>query len=257
MARVPALRGLMKRRILVNYRVEPSAIEGLVPPPFELRLVRGKAMAGVCLIRVEHLRPATVLGMDVGLTSENAAYRVAVAWPDPPSSEMRHGVYIARRDTSSSLQHALSGPLFPGKDCRSRFGVSDREGRVAIRVRSEDAEGNLEVRAQEVDAFPSDSVFGSLDEASRFYREAAVGYSAGRGDRQFEGLRLRTADWEVRPLAIEAARSAFLDGLATAPGAVEFDNALILRDLDHEWHAVPPIAIEGWERMQTEGSRAS
>jgi uncharacterized protein YqjF (DUF2071 family) len=257
MASIPALRGLMKRRILVNYRVEPSAIDGLVPPPFELRLVRGKAMAGVCLIRLEHLRSAAVQGMNVGLTSENAAYRVAVAWPDPASGEARRGVYIARRDTSSALQHALGGRLFPGQYCRSRFEVSDREGRIAIRVCSEDGKGDLELRAQEVGAFLSDSVFGSLDEASRFYREAALGYSASRGDRQFEGLCLRTADWEVRPLAIEAARSALLDGLATSPGSVKFDNALILRDLDHEWHPVPPITTEGWDRIVTKASRAS
>jgi hypothetical protein len=257
MASILAVRGLMRRRILVNYRVEPSAIEGLVPPPFDLRLVHGKAMVGVCLIRLEHLRPAAVLGMDVGLTSENAAYRVAVLWSDAASGEKRHGVYIIRRDTSSSLQHALGARLFPGQYCRSRFGVSDREGRVVIRVRSQDGQGDLELRAHEVDAFHGDSVFASLDEASRFYRQAAVGYSAGRADTHFEGLRLLTANWDARPLAIEVARSAFLGGLATSTGIVEFDNALILRDMDHEWHPLAPIAIEGWGRTQTEGSRAS
>jgi hypothetical protein len=246
MASIPALRGLMKRRILLNYRVEPSAIEGLVPWPFHLRLVRGKAMLGVCLIRLEHLRPAAVVGLDVGLTSENAAYRIAVAWSDPARGETR-GVYIPRRDTSSSLQHEAGGRLFPGQYGRSRFAVSDREGRIAIRVRSEDGAGDLELRAHETDVFPADSVFASLDEASRFYREAAMGYSAGRGDGQFEGLRLWTGTWDVRPLRIEAARSTFLDGL-TAPGRVELDSALILRDLEHEWQPLPPILVEVWRR---------
>ncbi len=32
--RIPAIRGVIDRRILVNYRVDPSVLAGLLPEPF-------------------------------------------------------------------------------------------------------------------------------------------------------------------------------------------------------------------------------
>jgi hypothetical protein len=114
---IPAIRGVIRRRILVNYRVEPAQVDAIVPPPFKVRLVDGYAMAEVCLIRLERVRPAVVPGDALGLASDDVAYRVAVEWDDPDTHERRQGVYIPRRDTSSSLQRAFGGRFFPfGRD---------------------------------------------------------------------------------------------------------------------------------------------
>lgn len=56
--RLPVVRGVIDRRILVNYRVDPSVIAPLLPPPFRPKLVRGMALVGICLIRLKQLRPA-------------------------------------------------------------------------------------------------------------------------------------------------------------------------------------------------------
>ncbi len=53
----PALQGIVRRRILVNCRVNPEVIQHHLPPPFHPKLVDGWAMAGICLIRLEQLRP--------------------------------------------------------------------------------------------------------------------------------------------------------------------------------------------------------
>ena len=45
--RIPVIRGLIDRRILVNYRVKPDVLAGLLPKPFRLKLVNGMGMAGV------------------------------------------------------------------------------------------------------------------------------------------------------------------------------------------------------------------
>jgi len=56
--RLPAIQGIIDRRILVNYRVDPSVAAGLLPAPFRPKLVNGYAMAGICLIRLKQVRPA-------------------------------------------------------------------------------------------------------------------------------------------------------------------------------------------------------
>src|SRR5579862_8383869 len=110
MNRVPVIVGTIQRRLLINYRVDPEALESFLPSPFRPQLVDGIGMAGICLIRLGHLRPAG-LPHRLGVTTENAAHRIAVEWdgPDGPVS----GVYIPRRDTSSQLTALLGGRLFP------------------------------------------------------------------------------------------------------------------------------------------------
>src|SRR5689334_24435689 len=109
--RVPTLRGVIARRILVNYRVDPDVLQKLLPPPFQPKLIAGMGMAGICLIRLTHLRPPLLPGI-VGVTSENAAHRIAVRWHD--ATGWHEGVYIPRRDTASRFNTLVGGRLFPG-----------------------------------------------------------------------------------------------------------------------------------------------
>src|SRR4051812_10887646 len=76
---IPVIRGVIDRRILVNYRVDPDVLARLLPSPFRPKLVKGVGMAGVCLIRLKHIRPR-FLPAFLGISSENAAHRIAVEW---------------------------------------------------------------------------------------------------------------------------------------------------------------------------------
>ena len=106
--RIPVLKGTIKRRLLVNFRVDP-AIQKRLPTPFRPKLHRGHAIAGICLIRLEHIRPAGLPAL-IGFSSENAAHRIAVEWTDV-SGTAREGVFIPRRDTGSRL-NSLAGVDF-------------------------------------------------------------------------------------------------------------------------------------------------
>ena len=96
--RIPVLRGLIDRRILVNYRVDASVLAKLVPQPFRPKLNHGYGIAGICLIRLKHARPR-LFPKTLGVSSENAAYRIAVEWEQ--DGKITEGVFIPRRDTSS------------------------------------------------------------------------------------------------------------------------------------------------------------
>ena len=109
--RVPVVQGIIDRRILINYQIEPSVLAKILPPPFEPKLIKGVGIAGVCLIRLKHIRPK-FMPFRWGISSENAAHRIAVQCRD--NGGYREGVYIPRRDTSSRLNTLVGGRLFPG-----------------------------------------------------------------------------------------------------------------------------------------------
>src|SRR5437762_8710085 len=98
--RIPVIRGLIERRILINYRVDPEVLKKLLPQPFRPNIIKDVGIAGICLIRLKDIRPSGFPGA-VGILSENAAHRIAVEWDE--QGKLREGVYIPRRDTSSRL----------------------------------------------------------------------------------------------------------------------------------------------------------
>ena len=206
-----------------------------LPPPFRPKLHCGFAIAGICLIRLEEIRPPW-LPRFCGISSENAAHRIAVDWDDP-SGESREGVFIPRRDTGSWLNHFAGGRIFPGEHNLRIF----RSRTTALTFPCPSAHAT--------DAWPfsfaqrkarrcrTSSCFGSLAESSHFFEGGSVGYSVTRGCCRLDGLRLQTDHWEVRPLAVEHVQSSFFaDESAFPSGSVTFDHALIMRDVRHQWH---------------------
>ncbi|MGB0371419.1 MAG: DUF2071 domain-containing protein [Opitutales bacterium] len=69
--------GVIRRRVLLNYRVDPCVTDRHVPSGFRPKLVNRHAIAGICLIRIEKLRPKGLPAM-IGVSSENSAHRNAV-----------------------------------------------------------------------------------------------------------------------------------------------------------------------------------
>lgn len=233
--RLPVIRGLIRRRLLVNFRVDAAVMQRFLPPPFRPKLHCGHAIAGICLIRLEEIRPAG-LPRWCGVASENAAHRIAVVWDDP-AGVSREGVFIPRRDTGSWLNHLAGGRLFPGEHQLADFDVADDGTRIAMSIRSRDGRMTVQLHARACDSLPSSSCFRSLAESSAFFERGSVGYSVTRDCCRYDGIRLETAGWRVHPLAVEQVESSFFAAPADFPaGTVHFDHALVMRDLPHQWH---------------------
>ena len=232
--RAPALRGVIDRRILVNYRLDPHVVRRVLPKPFRPRLVRGYAIGGICLIRLKKVRPRA-LPLAIGLRSENAAHRIAVEWDD--AGRVHEGVYVARRDTDSRLNTLAGGWLFPGLQHPARFDIVEETDRYDVSMRSTDGRARVSVVARPTPIWPPGSVFRSLREASAFFEAGGVGWSDGAAQGRFDGLRLACERWAVEPLAVEEARSSFFEDAEQFPlGSVVLDCALLMRGLAHEWH---------------------
>ncbi len=160
---IPVVRGVIDRRILVNYRVDPTVLARLLPQPFRPQVVNGAGMAGVCLIRLKHLCPRLFPAL-LGMSSENAAHRIAVEWEQ--GGETKDGVFIPRRDTSSWLNALAGGRLFPGEHHHARFRVHERGGHFRVALDGDDRRTHLLVEGSVSTGLPGGSTFGSLAEAS-------------------------------------------------------------------------------------------
>jgi Uncharacterized conserved protein (COG2071) len=233
--RLPVICGVIDRRLLINYRVDPGVLAAILPKPFRPQVVRGFGMAGICLIRLRHVRPKGFPSW-MGIDSENAAHRVAVEWEE--GHERRSGVYIFRRDTNSILNALAGGRVFPGIHQHGVFHVHETDERFEVAVDSNDRKVLLHVVAKVSDAWPGDSVFDSLEGASSFYEAGSLGYSPSTSAGRFQGLELRCRNWRVEPLSIGAAKSSLFDEESLFPrGSIELDNGLLMRGVEHEWHS--------------------
>ena len=242
--KIPAISGVIRRRILLNYRVAPEVVQKLLPANFRPKVVDGHAIAGICLIRLEKIRPKGLPGI-IGISSENSAHRIAVHWDDDEGG-CSEGVFVPRRDTDSRLNALAGGRIFPGVHHLSRFTVSDKDGQISIRVDADDIKAPLvDLELRETKEFPADSVFSTLEESSHFFEAGCVGYSARPDSCTLDGLLLEVVDWKVAPLDARSVRSSYFDDHSLFPrDSITFDHALLMRDIPHEWHSEPAMTAE-------------
>ena len=241
---IPAITGIIRRRLLLNYRVSPEVIRSIIPSIFSPKLVNGYSIAGICLIRLEQIRPKG-FPRTISISSENSAHRIAVEWTDKDGLR-KEGVFVPRRDTDSRLNSIAGGRLFPGVHHLSRFIVDDRDSNISVKVQTEDKDVPLvDLGVHRSTDFPRDSVFSSLTESSTFFESGCIGYSSRPDSCKLDGLLLKVQEWKVSALTVDFVRSAFFDDTSTFPhGSIEFDHALLMRDISHEWHSEPEMTSE-------------
>jgi hypothetical protein len=239
--KLPVIQGVIRRRILANFRVEPQVMQQQLPSRFRPKLHHGYAVAGICLIRLEHIRPRFV-PESIGLNSENAAHRVAVLWDE--DGVTREGVFISRRDTNSRLNHLLGGRIFPGEHHQASFSVSESESEISLSLESTDATVVVKLEGNTANALPSTSIFSSLAEASTFFEGGSLGYSVTHDPNRLDGLNLKTKEWHVEPLEIRTIYSSYFSAKDKFPeGSIDFDHALIMKNVAHEWYSAEDLYI--------------
>ena len=233
---MPRLTSDIERRLLVNYRVDPEVLRPILPPRFRPQLVDGAAVAGICLIRLGGIRPRWA-PRAVGLTTENAAHRIAVEWDGPAGPQS--GVYIPRRDTDSWLTVLLGGRAFPGVHAHARFEVAETEDDVRVAFRADDGGADVEVHVTVEEDLVGSALFADVGAASEFFERGAVGWSPDRAG-GLDGVRLSTTAWRVAPGRVVSVRSSFFDDPdRVPPGSAELDCALVRRRVPVLWDALP------------------
>lgn len=235
MLALPTIHGLIRRRILVNFRADANIVRRLLPTIFEPKLHKGESIVGICLIRLEQIRPRHIPSF-VGISSENAAHRIAVTWTDDEGSP-REGVFIPRRDTNSNINHLAGGRLFPGEHNLADFVVEDDGIDIDLSMSSKDGKISIGLKAHSTTHLPPASIFDSLSLASKYFEGGSLGYSVTQNAGKLFGIELDTKEWRVEPLAVSEISSSFYYDCNFFPaGSISFDHALIMRNIAHEWH---------------------
>lgn len=237
MVTIPPLRGVIDRRVLVNFRIDATVLRSVLPEPFEPRTVDGYAIGGICLLRLTQVRPRGLPAL-IGVQSENAAHRIGIQVDQ--GGEKQAGVFVPRRDTSSRVTALVADRSF-GTHHHATFSVSETDDSYEIVVDSNTDAMSMHVVAERADEFPSSSVFGSLEAASDYHRRGARGYSPSPNGARFEGIELDPFEWSVQPLAVSSVSASYFDSDRFPDDAVTFDNALLMEGIDHEWHSVDGI----------------
>lgn len=228
--KIPTIHGYIDRRMLINFTADPNVVERIIPSPFRPKIYRDKAIVGICLIRLKHIKPKGFPDF-LGVNSENGAHRIAVEWDEDGIT--KSGVYIPRRDTSLKLNALVGGRIFPGRHYQAKFKVKEQNGHYHIDFKSSD-NTEISIDARATDTFDSQSIFQNLDNASAFFAGGDLGYSPNKD--KFEGLRLNAYKWDVQPLNVLNIRSSFFENETLFPkGSVHFDNALLMKHIEHEW----------------------
>jgi hypothetical protein len=236
---IPVLQGLIARRVLLNFRADPQVVQKLLPKPFVADTFHGSAIVGVCLIRLEQLRPKGVPAQ-LGMASENMAHRVAVLYP--ANGRMKPGVFIWRRGTDQRLVQMLGGRLFPGVHHGARFRVREEGKGIDMDVSTDTGEADVRFCASVCPTWQSTSAFRNLDEASEFFQQGGCGFSCSLKGDSVEGIELKTLQWSMKPLAVHLRKAAFyLNSIHFPVGSVEFDCGLIMRAVPHEWHEMREV----------------
>ena len=231
--KIPTIHGIIDRRILINYAVDPAIAKQVVPAPFSPKIINGKAIVGICLIRLKNVRPKGLPAF-LGFGSENGAHRIAVEWTE--GNEQKEGVYVPRRDTSSRFNTLVGGRVFPGKHYHAKFDVKEDEQNYHVAFKSSD-NTTISIDAQITDTFNPESVFKNLSTASDFFKAGSLGYSPNGN--KYDGLLLNTFKWEVQPLKVDKVISSFFENESIFPkGSVVYDNALLMKNIEHEWSSV-------------------
>ena len=228
--KIPTIHGFIDRRILINFTVDPQYVQKILPSPFRPKVYNGKAIVGICLIRLKNIQPKGLPDF-MGVNSENGAHRIAVEWNE--NNEVKSGVYIPRRDTSLQLNALVGGRIFPGKHYLAKFNVKESNGNYHIDFKSSD-DTEISIDAEETEKFNCHSIFENVENASLFFEKGDVGYSPNK--KTYDGLRLKAYQWEVKPLYVSKVKSSFFEDESVFPkGSVVFDNALLMKNIEHEW----------------------
>lgn len=223
---------------MINYQADKDVVQRFLPTTFRPRLVKDKAIVGICLIRLKNIRPKGI-PFNIGISSENGAHRIAVEWEE--NGQVKEGVYIPRRDTSSRLNSFAGGRFFPGVHHLATFKVKERAGSYSIEFGSADGTF-LSIVANETSEWSKVSVFDDTSCASDFFKNGSVGYSPDKIGETFDGLELKTKNWRVSPLAVSKVTSSFFEDKSIFPdGSVSFDNALLMRNIEHEWNSMESL----------------
>ena len=217
--RFAPVRGVIERRLIVIYRLDPKVAKELLPPPWQARLIGGYAVAGIALAHLGRLRPAGLPPV-AGLARESVTHGIAVEWES--SRSLHNGVFVTHHDSAAAGRGRLRRA--------SRFTVDERTDGLRVTYTGRDRTVRVDVDVSLVASLEGSALFPDVRAAMRFLELDSSGGAAWGPPRK--GLRLSAADRSIGAARVLSATSTvFANTSVFPPGSVHLDSALLMRDL--------------------------
>ena len=224
-----AMRGTIRRRLLVNALVDPDDAARHLPVGLRPHVIDGGTVVGCCLLDIDAIRPAS-LPAGVGTRLRAAAHRVSVEWEDEVGA-ITVGVYVPVRHTDSRAARVLGGRWFPGVHRRASIEMTD-DGRC-LRWSVEPGDRSTEYGVRVSTSIASSSMSMPCEPIGGTCVSASVGLSPDRHG-LLEAARMEPDHRRVQQVEIDYLDSAFLARFTTAQPAPSY----LMRDVDVTWSEV-------------------
>lgn len=207
-----AVRGAIRRRLLVNALVDPDEAARRLPNGVRAHDAGEGTVVGCCLLELEDVRPAGAPGV-VGRRLRAVAHRISAEWEDP-SGVTEVGVFVPIRHADSRLAAALGGRWFPGVHERAQVDISTTDD--GLRWVCEPVEpGGLRVRVEVSHAGGRSGESAMCDDVGATCLGADVGVSPDRRGR-LEMARMEPSHRDARAVTVEQFESDFVASFSSA-----------------------------------------
>lgn len=220
------VRGLIRRRLLVNAVVDPDEAAGRLPPgprPHETAL---GTVVGCCLLDIAELRPRP-LPAAVGIRQRAGACRISAEW-DNDAGETIVGVWVPARRTDARLAVALGGQWFPGVHRPARITLDPQPGRLSWRI-----DDGRDFRI-DVDVSVPDDTNNVGDVVAGTCLAATIGMSADH-DGLLEAACMQPERRDARQVVVDRLESRFIDSFHSARPA----SSYLMENIPVSWTPAP------------------
>jgi uncharacterized protein DUF2071 len=236
-----AVEAHFRHSLVLTYAWPPQVLEPLLPPGLLVDTHRDLGFTAIALVQTERLRPAFLpasLGLDFFLTG----YRIFVRVADAPSLR---GLYILRSDTDRRTMVLLGNLVTRYRYRLADVSSEEREGRLAIQIRTPEREADLDVVADlttKPAPLPPGSPFTDLAEARRYAGPLPYTFSYERSTRSITAVKATRGRWNPEPVAVDVREASFLDSAPFAGAQPVLANAFHVENVDYRWERGEPLS---------------
>ncbi|NQZ58950.1 MAG: DUF2071 domain-containing protein [Lentisphaeraceae bacterium] len=221
------MRDNIQKQILINYRINPDALNSFLPESLQPYILKKWAHVGICLLSSKSIN-IEWLPHWIHNNSWNVAHYFIVSKDGNPAC------YIPRNDTSSYLNLLTGTRIFAGSTKMAEIEVSDDQHQLNIQVKSKDKKISIDYHGIRCQNLPSSSVFTNLREATEFFNHEKCQYSHKLKSYSSKGPSTTDQDWSVSALSTSTCFSTLFENIFPA-GSYEFDHAICMENTRTDW----------------------
>jgi uncharacterized protein YqjF (DUF2071 family) len=218
---------------LANYAIDPNVLATALPPGIEPAVLSGTGWLSIVLADMHRLRPAALPAW-LGLSYRQIVYRALV------DCNGERGVHFLRSDADSRVACAAGNALSLFRFHPAAITFTHRPDGLAVRVRSADGHGDLEIQARPADGHHqthSISRLGDVEDVQGQLVEVFTAFDYDPHRRHHQVLRIDRGDWHVTAFDPDVATSAYMDaGPLFDTTTASLDSLVVARNLPYHWH---------------------